>query len=99
MWRASFKTSLLVGSFVTLVNCNVWSESILFSGSTGKRSSLTHTVFHGSDHRYSRTPDLSLGGDSLYDGSLLSRNFDRGPSLWKYKISVTVFWVGEQASQ
>ena len=76
------------------MNFNVWSESILFSASTGNKSSLTRTVFRGLDHRLSATPDLSLGGDLLYDGSLLSRNFDRGPVLWKYKISVTVFWIG-----
>jgi len=99
MGRTFFKTTFLVGSLVTLVNFNVWSESILLSGSADQRSSLVHTDFHGSDLRLSVRPDLSLGGDSLYDGSLLSRTFDRGPVLWKYKISVTVFWIGEQASE
>ena len=99
MGRTFFKTSFLVGSLVILMNLNVWSEPILFLDSTGKRSSLTHTVFHRSDHRYSKAPDLSLGSASLYDGSLPSRNFDRVPVPWKYKISVTVFWIGEQASE
>jgi hypothetical protein len=99
MGRNCFKTSFLVGSLLALVNFNVWSEPILFSGPAGKRSSPTRTVFRVSDRRFSTTPGLLLGGDSLYDSSLLSRNFDRGPVLWKYKISVTVFWIGEQASE
>jgi len=99
MGRTFFKTSFLVGSLVALVNFNVWSESIPVSESTGKSSSLKRTLFRSSVRPYSTTPDSSLGGDSLYDSSLLSRNFDRGPVLWKYKISVTVFWIGEQASE
>jgi hypothetical protein len=94
-----FKTSFLVGSFVVLMNFNVWPESIPFADSAARRSSLSRTVVDRSDRRYSTTPDLSLRGDSLYNSSLLSRNLDRGPVLWKYKISVTVFWIGEQASE
>jgi len=98
MGRTFFKTSFLAGSLVTLASFNIWAESILLSSSTVKRPSLMHTVCQGSDHRYSTKPNLLLGSDLLNDGSLPGRNFDRGPVPWKYKISVTVFWVGEQAS-
>jgi hypothetical protein len=99
MGRTFFRTSFLVGSLVTLANFNVWAESTLFPDSADKRPSVARAVFNSSGHRYGTTPALSPGGDALYDGSVVSRNLDRGPVLWKYKISVTVFWIGEQASE
>ncbi len=92
-------TSLLVGALLTVLNSSVWSESILFSGAAGKNPCLTHTVFHGSDHRYDTLSDLRLRDDPFDNISAPSTNFDRGPVAWKYKISVTVFWVGEQAAE
>ena len=99
MLRTYSIISLLVGALLTLLNSSVWCESILFSGSIGSNPGLTHTVFHGSDHRYDTISDLRLRGDPWYNVSAPSMNFDRGPVAWKYRISVTVFWVGEQATE
>jgi hypothetical protein len=49
IWRTFSIISLLVGLILTLLNSIVWSESILFSGTTGKNPCFTHAVFHGSE--------------------------------------------------
>jgi hypothetical protein len=70
-----------------------------FSVSSGKKSSLTHTVFRGSDRRYNAISDLTLRVDPLYDFSPPTGKLDHEPYPWKYKIVATVFWAGEQATE
>jgi hypothetical protein len=98
MWRTYSITPLLVGALLALLNSVVGSESVLFSRATGKNPCLTHTVFHGSDHHYDAISDSRVRDDASYHVSPQSMNFDRGLCPWKYRISVTVFWVGEQAT-
>ena len=99
IWRTSFKNYLLVCSLLTLLDFNVRAESVLLSVSVGKKSSLTHTVFHGSDRRYNTITDLTSRVDSLDVFSTLIGALDRGRYPWKCKITATVFWVGEQATE
>lgn len=56
--------------------------------------SLTRTTFHGSNHHY------DSAGDHQYADHFLRLYGRRGGPLlpWKYNISTTVFWVGEQAT-
>src|SRR5260370_13460588 len=95
--RTFFRNYLLVCSVLTLLDFNVRAESVLFSVSIGKKSSLTHTVFRGSDRRYNTISDLTSRVASLDVFSTLTGALDRGRYPWKYKITATVFWVGEQA--
>ena len=63
-----------------------------------KQASLTHTVFHGSNHRYDSAPFAS--GETRIPDDLLAAADGREHGLvpWKYNIVATVFWVGEQAA-
>jgi hypothetical protein len=99
IWRTAPTTSLLIGSLLTLLSSSVRSESILFSDFTDRNSYFTHTVFHGSENRYDRISNLTFHGDPSDGKPLLSANFDHTPAVWKYKIAVTVFWIGEQATE
>jgi hypothetical protein len=99
MWRTSFKDYLLVCLLLIMMDFNVGAESVLLSVSLGKKSPLTHTVFHGSDRRYITISDLRSGDDSLDGFSPLTGPLGRGRYPWKYKIATTVFWIGEQATE
>jgi hypothetical protein len=99
MWRISLKTTFLICGLLALQNFDVWAESILFSVSSGKKSSLTHAVFCGSDRRYNAISDLTPRVDPIYDLSPPTGKLDHEPYPWKYKITATVFWAGEQATE
>jgi hypothetical protein len=97
--QTPFKNFLLVCWILILLDFNVRGESILLSVSSCKKSSLTHTVFHGSDRRYNTISDLTPQGNPLNDVSPLTWNLGHGLYPWKYKVAATVFWVGEQATE
>jgi hypothetical protein len=92
-----FKTFFLICGLLTLQNFDTWAESILFSFSSGEKSSLTHTVFRGLDRHNNRISDLTSRVDSLND--LLPTGNLHEPYPWKYKIAATLFWAGEQATE
>jgi hypothetical protein len=98
MWRTAPITSLLIGTLLALLSSSVRSESILFSDFTDGNSYFSHT-FHGPENRYNKISNLKFRGDPLHSDSPSSTNSDRAPVAWKYKIAVTVFWVGEQPTE
>jgi hypothetical protein len=98
MWRTAPITSLLIGTLLALLSSSVRSESILFSDFTDGNPYFSHT-FHGPENRYNKISNLKFRGDPLHSDSPSSTNSDRAPVAWKYKIAVTVFWVGEQPTE
>jgi hypothetical protein len=94
------KTFLLVASFFSFQSASLFAQTTLFLISPNwKQASLTHAVFHGSNHHYETTP-FTAGENSISD-DLRSTVGRRENTLlpWKYKIVATVFWVGEQAAE
>jgi hypothetical protein len=94
------KIFLLVASCFSLQSASLFAQSTLFLISPNwKQSSLTHTVFHGSNHHYETTPFTA--GETSISNDLRSTAGRRENTLlpWKYKIVATVSWVGEQAAE
>jgi len=94
------KALLLFISFFSFQSASLFAQSTLFLISPNwKQASLTHTVFHGSNHHYDTA--LFTAGENRISDDLLSTvgNREHGLVPWKYKIVATVFWVGEQAAE
>jgi hypothetical protein len=96
VWRAL----LLLTIFLHLQSAFLLAQSTHFAVSPElKMTSLTHTVFHGSNSHYSVTPfapDEESAADDQFSPVLRA---DQLPLTWKYNIVATVFWIGEQESE
>jgi hypothetical protein len=93
------RSLLLLTIFLHLQSAFLFGQSTHFAASPDLKTSLTHTVFHGSNPHYNVTPfalDEERASDDQF--SLVPRA-DHLPLTWKYNIVATVFWIGEQESE
>ena len=98
----SRKAWLLLSSLLILFTSSVVAESRLHRSIAleRKRVSLTHAFFYGSKCSYNRTPVAARFDNILTGFSPVAASPDSGPGRypWKYNITTTVSWVGEQAT-
>ena len=97
----SRKAWLLLSSLLTLFTSSVVAESRLHRSIQldRKKPFLAHTVFYGSKCGY-KTPVSARFDDILtgFSPVVASPESGAGRYPWKYNITTTVFWVGEQAT-
>jgi hypothetical protein len=95
------KAWLLLCSLFTLSSLNLVAESPFLSSISldRKKPSLTHAVFYGSKCWYNRAPVSARSDNTLTGFSIIAGSSDSGRNPWKYTITTTVFWVGEQATE
>jgi len=100
MYR-SCKAWLLLGSLLILSSSNVVAETRLYRSISldRQKSSLTHTVFFGSKCGFTTAPISARSDNTLTGFPTVTANSDSGRYPWKYNITTTVFWVGEQATE
>ena len=96
------KAWLLLSSLLTLLTSTVGAEPRLHRSIPldRKKPSLTHTVFYEAKCRLDTAPASAHLDSALTGFSPALANPDSGPGRypWKYNITTTVFWVGEQAT-
>jgi hypothetical protein len=98
----SCKGWLLLSSLLTLLTSTVGAEPRLHRSIPldRKKPSLTHTVSYEAKCHLDTAPVSAHLDSALIGFSPVAANPDSGPGRypWKYNITTTVFWIGEQAT-
>jgi hypothetical protein len=100
-YLSSLVAATLLCSLLTLMSSNVAAETRLHRSISldRKEPSLTHTVFYGSECGFNTAPASARSDNGVTRFPTITANSAPGRYPWKYNITTTVFWVGEQATQ